>query len=394
MKIAGIVCEYNPMHSGHIYQIEQTRRNGVTHIACVMSGNFVQRGECAVLDKWSRADIAVHSGADLVVLLPAAWSLDSAQNFAFGALSVLKQLKTDVISFGSECGDKELLCLAAKASEDERVGEVHRQGMKNGLSYPLALSNAVTSVYGKEVGAVLSSPNNTLAVEYLKAMKRLNFSMEILPVKRQGSPHDSNSLSDEFASATAIRNNLDAPQKLKPFLTEYALSVISAQKEMGYAPCSNLYAERAILSELRSMTKEQYKRLLSDNTDLAERIYNCASASCSLNELYENIKTKNVTLSRVRRSVLRLYLGIEDAVSKREVPFVRVLAANERGLEIIRNAKRNTTVITKHSETKNIDLFSKKVYETECRTSDLFALFSEKIRVGQTEMTTPAIFIK
>ena len=143
MKLAGIVCEYNPMHKGHIYHIEETRKNGATHIVCVMSGNFVQRGECAFLDKWSRADIAVHSGADLVVELPTPWSADSAENFAFGAVYLLSCLGIDMLSFGSEEEDAELLKRCAEALDDEKTADLLKKKMSSGLSYPAAVCEAV-----------------------------------------------------------------------------------------------------------------------------------------------------------------------------------------------------------------------------------------------------------
>lgn len=394
MKIAGIVCEYNPMHNGHVYQIEQARKNGATHIVAVMSGNFVQRGSCAVCDKWSRADAAVHCGADLVVLLPAPWSLDSAQNFAFGAVSVLEKIGIDFLSFGCETDNKSHLMKSAEASENQEVGIIHRKNMKKGMSYPSALSNAVRLIYGNDVSDVLSSPNNTLGVEYIKALKKLGSKAQILPVKRIGALHDSDSFCGTFASASAIREGIETLDKIEPFMPEYSFSVLKKQIENGFAPCSEAYAERAILGTLRKMSKEEYLHLLKNDTDLAERIFACVKSSCNLNELYFSVKTKNVTLSRVRRCVICLFLGIDSDISTHEVPFVRVLAANERGLEILKNAKNKSVIITKHSETKNLDEFSKRVYQTECTASDLFALFSKKIGTCQNELTSPAVFVK
>lgn len=394
MKTAGIVCEYNPLHNGHVYQIEQTRKCGATHIAAVMSGNFVQRGSCAIMDKWTRADAAIHCGADLVVLLPVPWSLDSAQNFAFGAVSVLEKLGIDFLSFGCETNSKELLLKAAEASENSEVGAIHRQNIKNGMSYPLALSDAARQVYGKETATVLSAPNNTLAVEYIKALKKLKSKAQIIPVKRVGTSHNSESLCGEYASASAIRNETENIGKIKPFMPEYSFSLLKKQIDSGFAPCSEAYAERLILGTLRTMSKEEYRRILSGDRELCDRIYSCVKSSVSLEQLYFSAKTKNVTLSKVRRSVLRLFLEIENEISTNEVPFVRVLAANERGLEILKNVKEKAVIITKHSETKNLDAFSKRVYAAECAASDLYALFSKKIGTCQNELTSPALFIK
>ena len=392
MKTAGIVCEYNPMHKGHIYHIEETRKNGATHIVCVMSGNFVQRGECAFLDKWSRADIAVHSGADLVVELPTFRSADSAENFAFGAVSILSSLGIDILSFGSETDDKDLLKSVSDIS-DEKLSSVIKMGIEKGLSYPSALREAVQSLYGEMEAEVISSPNSTLGIEYIKALKKLGCNAEILPVKRKGSIHDSDNLSGEFVSASALRNSEDLIS-LKPFVAGYAFDVMTKLYEEGFAPVTMKNGERAILSSLRNMKKEELEKYIDDKRGLSDRIYNALKTSQSLEELYEKVKTKNVTMAKGRRSVLRAYLGISPEMSKEKPPYIKVLAANEKGLEILKNYNGDLPIITKHSDASSLSGFAKEVYETECRLSDLYALFSKKIRVCSLEQTNSIKIIR
>ncbi|MGN1418944.1 MAG: nucleotidyltransferase family protein [Acutalibacteraceae bacterium] len=390
MKIAGIVCEYNPMHNGHVYQIEQTRKNGATHIVCVMSGNFVQRGDCAFADKWSRAQVALECGADLVVLLPTAWSCDSAQNFAFGAVSILSALDIDMLSFGSEISDVSLLKKAAKASQDEKVSAAIKEKIKSGLSYPAALFEIISAFYGKETADVLSSPNSTLAIEYIKALEKLNFDAEIFACQRKGAGHDEEKSVESFLSAGAIRN-LDDFEKAKPFMPECCFEKIKSLMSEGFAPCRLENGERAILSSLRIMEKEEFFLYTDDDRGLAERIYNAVQSSVSLEELFEKAKTKNVTMSKVRRTVLRTFLKIPPEISREKPPFIRILAANQKGFEILAACQKQIPVVTKHSDLKNLSSFANEVYQTECRASDLYALFSKKIRPCALEQTRPII---
>ena len=162
MKTAGIVCEYNPMHNGHVYHLEKTREAGATHIVCALSSDFVQRGECAYLDKYTRADIAVHCGADLVVEIPVVWSLSAAESYALGAVSMLDSLGCDFLSFGAETDDKKLLSDCAGLFENETANALIRRFVSEGSSYPSAVSKAAEAVLGQKTASVFSSPNSTL----------------------------------------------------------------------------------------------------------------------------------------------------------------------------------------------------------------------------------------
>ena len=153
--LAGIVCEYNPFHKGHLYQLEKTKQAGADAVVCVMSGNFVQRGECAFLDKWKRAEIAVRCGADIVIDLPVPWAVSSAENFARGSISLLKQSGVELISFGSETDDKEKLLLALKSTSDEKVRSLTKEYMSKGISYPLSLARAVRDIYTDEIADII-----------------------------------------------------------------------------------------------------------------------------------------------------------------------------------------------------------------------------------------------
>ena len=180
MKITGIICEYNPFHNGHLYHMNQTRKNGATHIVAVMSGNYVQRGDIAVLDKFTRAKLAVRGGADLVIEIPSVYALSSAEFYARGAVSILDSLGcVDEISFGSEAGSVEDLKKASEIAEECSSLPELEEYLRNGMSYPNAINTMVYEKYGKKagnrIGEILASPNNVLAVEYLKASQKIRF---------------------------------------------------------------------------------------------------------------------------------------------------------------------------------------------------------------------------
>lgn len=386
---AGIVCEYNPFHNGHFYQLEKTKQAGADYIVCVMSGNFVQRGECAFFDKWLRARAAILCGADVVIDLPVPWACSSAENFARGSVGLLCDFGIDTLSFGCETDDAELLEICADALGNKKVGTTVQQKMSEGFSYPSALSTAVGKLYGEKVKEVLSSPNSILAAEYIKALKSFSHETKILPVKRKGSSHDSEETEEETASASFIRG-LASFSESKSFIPEKAYSLFKG---------ADIYrmknGERAVLSSLREIKKEDYSLYVTDNQGLANRIYEAVKTASSLDELYDKAKSKNYTHSRIRREVISLYLKIPKDMSKGKVPYMKILAVSERGLSLLSKAKENSSVpvITRHSETLNLSSEAKAVYDIQCGSSDKFALFTDKIKECSLEQRNSIIII-
>lgn len=393
--IAGIVCEYNPFHKGHLYQLEKTRQAGADAIVCVMSGNFVQRGECAFLDKWTRAKTAVLCGADVVIDLPVPWAVSSAESFARGSVYLLKQFGIDMLSFGTECDDKDKLLLAAKSVDDEAVIALTKKHMQSGLSYPTALHKGVSELYGEETADIISSPNSTLAVEYIRQLQKYE-NTNFLPVKRQGADHDSHEEKDGFLSASKIRSELRLNAYVLSALPEKSAELISAESEKGNAPCLMLNNERGVLSALRELSREKLEKYVSDETGLAGRIYDAVRSSTSLDELYEKAKSKNFTHSRIRREVLCAYLGIEKEIALGNPPYIRVLAANERGLSLLSQAKKNSAlpIVTRHGEMQNMDIKARCIYELQCSSTDKFALMSQRPRECGIEQKSSMLIIK
>ncbi len=391
---AGIVCEYNPFHKGHLYHIEKTKEAGADFIVCVMSGNFVQRGECAYADKWTRAKAAIACGADVVIDLPVPWACASAENFARGSVELLCDFGIDMISFGSEREDAELLKGCADALDDERVASSLKEKMSSGLSYPAALCGAVGELYGEKEAQVLSSPNSTLAVEYIRTLREISPDVKLLPVKRKGSGHDSNEIFNNMASASRIRA-FETLNDGKDYIPERAYSVFEKAFSEGNGPYLMKNGERAVLSALREMKKEDYGLYVTDTSGLANRIYEAVQTAVSLDSLYEKAKSKNYTHSRVRREVMNLFLKIPKNIAKEKVPYMRILAVSERGISLLGKAKENSSVpiITRHGETANLSEKGKEVYELQCSSTDKFALFTEKIRECSLEQKNSIVKI-
>lgn len=392
--IAGIVCEYNPFHNGHLYHINKTRELGADYIVAVMSGNFVQRGECAAIDKWLRGKAAILSGADLVIDLPTPWSMASAETFARGSVGLLMNFGIDYLSFGCESDNKDLLIKCAEALYDERVSDILKEEVAKGLTYPAAISKAVGEVYGGEYQKALKTPNNTLAIEYIKQLRRYNKQDNILPIKREGVLHDSGTTKGSIASASKIRG--DKFCEWQSFLPKKAYDLYKDANAKGYAPCSLTYSERGIISCLRKIKKEDFDLYVSDESGLASRLYEAVQEANSLEDLYDKAKSKNYTMSRVRREVMNVYLGIEKNLSHGVPPYIKIIAANEKGLSLLSSAKKNTSlpIITKHAEAQKLTGKAKEIYDLECRNTDLFSLMSEKIRACHLEETHSIIVVK
>lgn len=393
--LAGIVCEYNPFHNGHLYQLEKTVEAGADAVICVMSGNFVQRGECAFLDKWKRAEIAVKCGADVVIDLPVPWAVSSAENFARGSISLLGNFGVDFISFGSECDDKSRLLLAAQSIDDSRVIADTRAHMSEGMSYPLALYSSVKELYGSQTADIISSPNSTLAVEYIRQLSEFP-GVDFLPVKRKGADHDSSEKKEGFLSASKIRSDLLSDTTVFESVPECAAGFITTAIEEGLCPCLMNSNERGILSSLRELSLSELKKYISDETGLANRIYEAVQTSCSLIELYSKAKCKNYTHSRIRREVLSAYLKIEKDIASGIPPYIRILAVSEKGLSLLAGAKKNSAlpIVTRHGEMQNLNEESKRIYDIQCSTTDKFALFSSRIRESGLEQKNPMIIIR
>lgn len=339
MKTYGIICEYNPFHNGHIYQIEETRKQGATHIVAIMSGNYVQRGDVAMIDKFARAKVAVNNGVDLVIEMPVVYSLSSANYFARAGVMMLGALGcVDGISFGSECGDIDLLKNAAMASLNASQPEKIKPLLEQGMSFPQAVQQAIATEHGPIIASVFDSPNNTLAVEYLKAIKLLNLELETYTVKRKGADHDSLNTSDGFASGTLLRQMIEDGEDISAYVPKDMADLAAEydDKEM-LAYFDNL--ERELLYVIRSTIPPVLAECPDVDQGLANHIYRCAMESDSIDSFLEKASTKACTQARLRRILLNLYINTKTTDLMIMPPYGRVLAFNEKGSEILKAVK-------------------------------------------------------
>ena len=385
--ITGIVCEYNPFHKGHLYQIEKARAMGADKIVCVMSGNFVQRGECAFLNKHLRAEAAILCGADVVIDLPTPWAMSSAESFARGSIGLLESFGIEALSFGCESDDEALLRAVAKKLKDAETGALIRKYSAEGSPYPEAVSRALTQTLGEKAGELVSSPNNTLAIEYIR---HLSHNIKLLPVKRAGADHDSDTAKEGIASASKIRS-LGFCEESYAYVPEKLVSLYKDAERYNISHC-----ERAVLSSLRMMDKDEFSLYVSDKSGLDMRIYDSVQGAHSLESLYASAKSRNYTHSRVRREVMNLWLRVKKTYSDGIPPYMKILAVSESGLSLLSKAKENTDlpIITKYAEAKELQGKAKEIYEAECRNTDLFSMCTDKIKECSLEKKHSLIIVR
>lgn len=397
MQIAGIVAEYNPFHTGHAYQISQTRKRlgQDTAVVAVMSGNWVQQGGCAIADKWVRARLALIGGVDLVLELPTVWAASTAESFAQGAVDILSGTGVaDVLSFGSECGDVDKLRRAAACLDSLSYPQLLGKYLERGLTFAACRQAAVEELMGQEIGSLLATPNNNLGVEYIRGLNRRNSRIRPMTVLRQGAAH--NSISDApqtFVSATQIRCDLLANRvdKTAGYLDPAALEYLKELPSMD-----NI--ERALLSLLRGMTAEMWEEIPDSGGDegLPRRLERAGRRCTGVEEFFELAKTRRYTRARLNRLLLWAYLGIK----KQDVPeapaYIRVLGFNTRGREILREMKKQADlpVVIKPAHSKELDHRGRRLFELEARCTDLYDLCFETIKSPGREWTTGPVIMK
>lgn len=399
MKVAGIVCEYNPFHNGHRYHIEQTIKHGATHIVAVMSGNFVQRGDVAVANKFERAKTAVKCGADLVIELPVAYAMSNAETFARGAVYLLESLGcVDMISFGSECGDILKLEAAADAAiYCSQLPELREQ-LEKGISYPSAMTSLISQNYGWNVAKLFDGPNNVLAIEYIKALKYFGSDITPFTISRMLVEHDSGEIFGNYASASYIREQIlnGDYRHLKGIIPAPSFDMIERLMNSGsIADVRNL--ERMLMYTARMADADTLREIHDVGQGLENRIIT-ASASCSMQELLNMIKTKRYPESRIRRILISLLLGIKNSDLEYFPPYGRILAINERGTDILAEAKETASIpfATSLSRLRDSNPMCERYAELESFSTDIYGLATENIqpsrmdykaKIGITNMT-------
>lgn len=383
MKIAAVICEFNPFHNGHKYLLSEIKNLGYECIIGVMSGSFTQRGEVAITDKFERAKVALENGADLIIEMPAPYAVASAQIFAKGGADIIKATGVvDKVFFGSECGDTEILKMAALATKDEKVITLLKEFMAEGDYYPQAIEKAVKEIYSSEISDILASPNNTLGVEYIKELE--GSGIETGTIKRIAVEHDSTASKGDFASASLIRELIFKGKDTTAFVPDGDFS----------NPAATEFGERAVMYKLKNMNIEDFESLPDVKEGLHNRIY-CAVKKCStLEELLFEIKTKRYTLARLRRIITCAVLGITKDLQSTPLPYLRILGMTDTGKEALSLISKKTKlpIVTNVAPAlKSLDEKAREMLMCDIRATDIRTIFEKEISASGADFSTAMI---
>ena len=367
-KVVGIIAEYNPFHNGHSYHIQNTKaQTGADFVVAVMTGNFTQRGNTSVINKWEKTKMALNGDADLVIELPTIYSVSSAENFANGAVKILNELGiVDTISFGMEADDVSTLNNIANVlvNEPPEYKAILEHELGKGNSFPKARENALMMYLNdiKRYANVVKGSNNILAIEYLKALKKQKSSIVPFGVKREKVYYNSTKIIDEYASATGIRNLLlhNQLEEVRKVMPSKSYSILLNNLRQGTYVLDIIAYNDEIIYKLRSMTVKQIANLPDVSEGLEYLIKEVSNKTNNLIELINGIKSKRYTQTRIQRILLYALLGItkkDMEMSKKITPYIRVLGCSEKGKILLSQINSKAKVITslKKYEVSNKD---------------------------------------
>ena len=364
-NVLGIIAEYNPFHNGHLHHlIESKRITKSDYCIAIISGNFTQRGDIAIIDKWSRTQMAIENGIDLVLELPTIYAISSAENFASGAIKILDSLGiVDFLSFGSECNDISILSEVTNVltNEPSEYKSLLSHELSRGISFPKARERALMMYLNdiRRFNNVLSSPNNILGIEYLKALNKQNSKIQPITIKREGAAYNDDTIpvDSRFASASSIRtlcysHNIEILQK---FLPENSYNILENSLENGHIIKNISEFEKTIIYTLRKMSLAEIADLPDVSEGLEFSIKSAANQCNCISEFLSIINTKRYTQTRLKRILLYALLGItkkDMQISKSIKPYARVLGFNEKGRELISEISKINRKLTIISSVK------------------------------------------
>lgn len=365
MATVGIICEYNPFHNGHKKQITYIRSllGADTTVVCLMSGNYVQRGEPALFDKQTRAKAAVLCGADLVVELPVTAALSSAEGFAMRAVQIFEKLSgVDYLCFGSECGELQKIQQTAEALQTEQFSNALRESLQSGISYAAARQKALETLL-RDYSAV-TAPNDILAVEYCKALQMLSSKIIPLCIKRDGDYLDITP-DVQNPSALSLRNlsKVQWREYLPPDAYHLFMDAPEYRMQNG---------QRAVLAVLRSLSENDFSNLPYGTEGLWRKLMHACQEGGSIEEIIEKTKSKRYARTRICRMLLCAYLGITKEQLAQEPCYVRILAANREGTAYLGKIRKNKRIETIHAGQTTSE---RAYYQLECRCAALYTLF-------------------
>ena len=390
-KVVGIIAEYNPFHNGHSYHIQNTKaQTGADFVVAVMTGNFTQRGNTSVVNKWEKTKMALNGGVDLVIELPTIYSISSAENFANGAVKILNTLGiVDAISFGMEANDISTLNNIANVlnSEPPEYKTLLEHELGKGNSFPKARDNALMMYLNdiKRYANVLKGSNNILAREYLKALKKQKSNLVPVGIKREKVYYNSTKIIDEYASSTGIRNLLlhNQIEEVRRVVPAKVFSMLLENIRQGTYVLDLTAYNYEIIYKLRSMSVKEIANLPDVSEGLENLIKEVSNKTNNLIELINGIKSKRYTQTRIQRILLYALLGItkkDMEVSKKMVPYIRVLGCSENGKMLLSQISPKAKVITsfKKFESANRNRRIAKFLEIDKRATDIYTLGYKK----------------
>ena len=406
-KVLGIVAEYNPFHNGHLYHLNESKKQSdADYSVCVMSGNFTQRGDTAIIDKWSRTEMALKNGIELVIELPVVYSISSAENFAYGSMSVLDKLGiVDTVSFGSEVGDLTILDSIAEilCTEPKEYVSLLNHELSRGISFPKAREKALLMYLNdiRKYANVLSNPNNILGIEYLKALRNLKSNLTPMTIKRKDSDYNSTAIKNGFASSTAIRKIITKPSSLSKVVPEETFSIIDNKIKHGQIVNGLSTFEKEILYKLRIMPVEWIADLPDVSEGLEHAIKNAANSCNNVADLVSLVKSKRYTQTRIQRILLYALLDItkqDMENSKKGVPYIRVLGMTENGKQLLssivtRNKKLNIITSPKKFMDHSNNKISKSLFAKDMLATNIYTLGYEFESQSNLDYSTPVVTI-
>ncbi|MBA7519011.1 tRNA(Met) cytidine acetate ligase [subsurface metagenome] len=439
MKILGIITEYNPFHNGHLYHLFKAKEiTGADYVVAVMSGNFLQRGEPAIINKWARTKMALNAGVDLIIELPFVFSTQDANGFAFGAVKLLDSLQIiDYLCFGCETDNLDTLYSISNFLhiEPQKYKELIVHNSKNGYKFPRARAQALCEYHRivgidglekispLELSKLLKYPNNILALEYIKHLINLKSKIKPMAIKRMGAGYHQKNIKGKISSATSIRNeilnSLSSPKtdlfilndKIKSTIPQSGFPILEKELREGRGPITSDSYRQYILATLRRMSLEDISRVQGVTEGLENRIKKASLKSSTVEQLINSIKTRRYTRTKIQRIILHLMMNL----SKKDVKtfnrcgplYARVLGFSKKGKTLLRTIKKNssTPLISKLSnylrqtiseENNNVRNRLIKMLDHDILATDIYVLANEKAedRVARLDFTHKIVMNK
>lgn len=399
MNITGIITEYNPFHNGHLYHLREAKKNtNADAIICVMSGNFVQRGGPAIIDKWKRTEMALNNGVDLIIELPTYYAVSSAEFFAKGSVSILHNLGiVNNLFFGSECGDVDKLTALSKilVNEDTQLKSLIKEHLAKGDTFAKAREKSLIQyLKDEEINNIITSSNNILGIEYIKSILRLNSTITPSTLKREGSNYNDKNLSNSFSSATAIREllkNKNSLENLKNLIPKESYEIFSKLQDENYPLVFDEDMFKFIKYKIQTNCIN-FNNLYEITEGLENKLIKEITSSNSYEDFILKVKSKRYTYSKISRILTHIYLGLDSNtflnIDNPNNLYARVLGFNNRGREVLSLIKRNSSIplITKVPRFTNNPLLQFDIQATAA-----YANLNNKINPNKDYLQSPII---